>query len=325
MLARLGRRLLAGLAVVLGVVTLTFLLLHLAPGDPIDIMLGPAATAEQRIAQRTALGLDRPLPAQFASWLSRFARGDWGNSIAKGQPVRALLGAAWRETAWLVALSLLLSYLAGLAIGAVQAARSGSRLDTLLSVSTVTLFAMPGYWLSVMLVLVFTYWARLLPAFGTAGLDSDYLYGASWLIDRLRHLALPLATLTLIGIGGAARFVRGAMLETLSQPFIVTARAKGLRPRRVVGHLALRNALGPVVTLLGLSLPVLFSGAVFVEAVFAWPGVGRVLVEAVRARDYPVVMAASAISAVLVVAGNMIADVLAAWVDPRVRAGAATP
>ena len=319
MLARFGHRLLAGIAVVLGVVTLTFFLLHLAPGDPSDIMLGPAATAEQRAAQRTALGLDRPLPAQFATWLSRFARGDWGNSIAKGRPVRGLLAAAWRHTAWLIALSLLLSYLIGLAIGAVQAARSGSRLDTLLSVSTVTLFAMPGYWLGLMLVLLFTYWARVLPAFGIAGLDSDYLQGAGWVIDRLRHLALPLATLTLVGIGGAARFVRGAMLETLSQPFITTAYAKGLKPRRVVSHHALRNALTPVVTMLGLSLPALFSGAVFVEAVFAWPGVGRVLVEAVRARDYPVVMAATAISAVLVVAGNMIADVLAAWVDPRVR------
>jgi len=323
MLAKLGHRLLAGLAVVIGVVTLTFFLLHLAPGDPIDIMLGPAATAEQRAAQRTALGLDRPLPAQFGTWLSRFARGDWGNSIAKGRPVRGLLGAAWRHTAWLVALSLALSYLLGLAIGALQAARSGSRLDTMLSVSTVTLFAMPGYWLGLMLVLVFTYWARALPAFGVAGLDSDYLQGAGWVTDRLRHLALPLATLTLIGIGGAARFVRGAMLDTLSQPFITTAYAKGLKPRRVVSHHALRNALTPVVTMLGLSLPALFSGAVFVEAVFAWPGVGRVLVEAVRARDYPVVMAATAISAVLVVAGNMIADVLAAWVDPRVREGSA--
>jgi len=156
---------------------------------------------QQRAAQRTALELDRPLPVQFVSWLSRFARGDWGNSIAKGRPVRALLGHRLAQTAWLVGLSLLLSYLTGFAIGAVQAARGGSRLDTLLSVSTVTLFAMPGYWLGLMLVLAFTYWARLLPAFGTAGLDSDYLHGASWLIDRLRHLALPLATLTLIGIG----------------------------------------------------------------------------------------------------------------------------
>src|SRR5213594_854336 len=257
MLARLGHRLLAGLAVVLGVVTLTFFLLHLAPSDPIDIMLGPAATAEQRAAQRTALGLDRPLPAQFASWLSRFARGDWGNSIAKGRPVRALLRTAWRQTAWLVGLSLVLSYLIGLAIGAVQAARSGSRLDTLLSVSIVNLFAMPGYWLGLMLVLVFTYWARALPAFGRAGLDSDFLSGGAWLADRLRHLALPLTTLTLIGIGGAARFVRGAMLDVVGQPFVRTALAKGLAPFRVAQRHVARNALIPVVVLLGLSVPTL--------------------------------------------------------------------
>src|SRR6266498_4050950 len=299
MFARLGHRLLAGLAVVLGVVILTFLLLHLAPGDPIDIMLGPTATAEQVAAQRRALGLDRPLPAQFVTWLGRFARGDWGTSIAKGRPVRAVLGDAWPATVRLVALSLLLSYLIGLVVGAVQAARSGSRTDTVLSIASVTLFAVPGYWLGLMLVLVFTYWGRMLPAFGAAGLDADYLRGGAWLIDRLRHLAL--------------------LLVTLSQPFITTARAKGLTPLRVVGHHALRNALAPIVTLLGLSLPALFSGAVFVEAVFAWPGVGRVLVEAVQARDYPVVMAATAVSAVLVVAGNMLADVLAAWLDPRIR------
>lgn len=319
MLARLGHRLLAGVAVVLGVVVLTFLLLHSAPGDPVELLLGPNATAEQVVAQRQALGLDRPLPAQFASWIARFARGDWGTSIAMGRPVRAVLGEAWPATVRLVALSLVLSYLIGLVVGVIQAARSGSRTDTALSVTSVTLFAVPGYWLGVMLVLVFTYWARWLPAFGAAGIDSDYLSGGALVIDRLRHLALPLATLTLIGIGGAARFVRGAMLDTLSQPFITTARAKGLTPRRVVGHHALRNALTPVVTLLGLSLPALFSGAVFVEAVFAWPGVGRVLVEAVQARDYPVVMAATTVSAALVVAGNMLADLLAGWVDPRVR------
>ena len=320
MLARLGRRLLAGCAVVLGVVTLTFLLLHLAPGDPVELLLGPTATPEQIDQQRHALGLDRPLPVQLGSWMARFVRGDWGTSIARGRPVRALLGEAWPATAGLVALSLLLSYLIGIVVGAVQAARSRSRLDTVLSVTTVTLFAMPSYWLALMLVLVFTYWARALPAFGIAGFDADYLSGGAWLLDRLRHLALPLLTLTLIGIGGAARYVRGAMLDTLAQPFIRTAAAKGLPPRAVVGRHALRNALTPVITLLGLSLPALFSGAIFVEAVFAWPGVGRVLVEAVQGRDYPVVMAATAISATLVVAGNMLADILAAAVDPRVRA-----
>jgi len=323
MLAALWRRLLAGLAVVLGVVTLTFFLLHLAPGDPVELLLGPTASPEQLAAQRAALGLDRALPVQFAAWLGRFARGDWGTSIGKGRPVRAVLGTAWPATVRLVALSLLLSYLIGIAIGAVQAARSGSRTDTALSVVTVTLFALPGYWLGLMLVMVFTYWARALPAFGAAGLDADFLTGWARLGDQLRHLALPLATLTLIGAPGAARFVRGAMVDVAAQPFVITARAKGLTPVQVATRHILRNALTPVVTLLGLSLPALFSGAVFVEAVFAWPGVGRVLVEAVQARDYPVVMAATAVSAALVVAGNLLADVLAAWLDPRIGRRAA--
>lgn len=323
MLTALGRRLCTGFAVVLGVVTLTFLLLHLAPGDPVQLLLGPTASPEQLAAQRTTLGLDRPLPVQFAAWLGRFARGDWGRSIGTGRPVRAVLGAAWPATVRLVGLSLLLSYLIGIAIGAVQAARDGSRTDTALSVVTVTLFALPGYWLGLMLVMVFTYWARALPAFGAAGLDADFLTGWARLGDQLRHLALPLATLTLIGAPGAARFVRGAMIDVAAQPFVITARAKGLTPVQVATRHILRNALTPVVTLLGLSLPALFSGAVFVEAVFAWPGVGRVLVEAVQARDYPVVMAATAVSAALVVAGNLLADVFAAWLDPRIGRPAA--
>src|SRR5712692_9463975 len=186
MLAALARRLAAGLAVVAGVATLTFFLLRLAPGDPVERLLGPAATAEQLAAQRQALGLDRPLPAQYAAWLA---------------------------TAALVGLSLLLSYLLGIAVGAVQAARGGTRLYTTLSVSTVTLFALPGYWLGLMLVLVFTYRLRILPSFGAHGYDSDALAGLARLRDLLRHVALPLATLTLVGIGGTARFVRGAMLD----------------------------------------------------------------------------------------------------------------
>jgi len=319
MASTLLRRALAGLGVVVGVVTLTFFLLHLAPGDPVEHLLGPTATSVQVTAQRHALGLDRPLPLQYTAWVARFARGDWGISIAKGRPVRAVLGDAWPATVRLVALSLVLGFLLGILVGGVQAARSGSRTDTVLSVVSVTLFALPGYWLGLMLVMLFTYWARVLPAFGAAGLDADYLTGWARAADQLRHLALPLATLTLIGIGGAARFVRAAMLDVAAQPFVTTARAKGLTSFQVAARHVLRNALTPVVTLLGLSLPALFSGAVFVEAVFAWPGVGRVLVEAVQARDYPVVMAATAVSAALVVAGNLVADVLAARLDPRMR------
>lgn len=314
----LARRALSGLGVVLGVVTLMFALLRLAPGDPALLLVGPAASAEQVAAQRRALGLDRPVVEQYMSWLGHFAQGDWGSSIATGRPVRTILAQAWPATVRLVGISLVLSYLIGIAVGVVQAARGG-RLDTVLSVATVTLFALPGYWLGLMLVMVFTYRLRLLPAFGAAGFDADFLPPAARLADRLRHLVLPLATLTLVGIGGTARFVRGAMLDVAGAPWVTVARAKGLSETRVMLRHVLRNALVPVVTLLGLSLPTLFSGAVFIEAIFAWPGVGRVLVEAVQARDYPVVMAATAVSALLVVLGNLLAEVLVRWVDPRAR------
>jgi len=176
-----------------------------------------------------------------------------------------------------------------------------------------------------MLVMLFTYRARALPAFGAAGFDADFLTGWERVADRLRHLALPLLTLTVIGAGGTARYVRGAMLDVAGAPFVAIARAKGLSPAAVAVRHVFRNALIPVLTLLGLSLPALFSGAVFIEAIFAWPGVGRVLVEAVQARDYPVVMAATAVSAVLVVLGNLLAELLVAWADPRLRDGAPAP
>jgi peptide/nickel transport system permease protein len=318
MLRTLARRVLTGLAVILGVVTLMFFLIRIAPGDPALLLVGPTATQEQLAAQREVLGLDRPLYEQYAAWIGRFVRGDWGRSIATGRPVRGMVSTAWPATVSLVGLSLLLSYLIGIVVGAIQAARGG-RLDTTLSVVTVTLFALPGYWLGLMLVMVFTYWARALPAFGAAGLDADFLTGWDRLIDRLRHLALPLATLTLIGVGGTARFVRGAMLDVRNAPHVAIARAKGLSPVQVTMRHVLRNALIPVLTLLGLSLPALFSGAVFIEAIFAWPGVGRIMVEAVGARDYPVIMATTAVSATLVVLGNVLAEGLAAWADPRLR------
>ena len=318
MLPALVRRAFAGLAVTLGVVTLMFFLLRLAPGDPALLLVGPTASPEQLAAQRKAMGLDRPLPTQYATWISDFVRGDWGTSIATGRPVREMIAEAWPATVRLVGLSLLLSYRLGILVGAIQASRGGG-LDTSLSIVSVTLFAIPGYWLGLMLVMVFTYWARALPAFGAAGFDADFLTGWDRVLDRLRHLALPLTTLTLIGIGGTARFVRGAMLDVQGAPYVAIARAKGLSPLQVTTRHVLRNALIPVLTLLGLSLPALFSGAVFIEAIFAWPGVGRIMVEAVGARDYPVIMAATAVSAALVVLGNVAAEALAAWADPRLR------
>lgn len=318
MMHRLLARLSAGLAVILGIVVLTFVLLHIAPGDPARQLAGPAASVQQLASLRQQLGLDRPLPVQFIRWLARAARGDWGTSLATGRPVEAMLREAWPWTALLVTLSLILSYLFGIAIALAQAV-GRDRTDTALSIASVALVAMPAYWLGIILIWVFAYQLRVLPAFGAAGLDADFLSPAARLIDHLRHLLLPLVTLTLIGVGGAARFVRGSLMDTRNAPFLLAARARGLRPARVLLRHLLRNALGPVVTLLGLSLPALFSGAVFVEAIFAWPGVGRVLIEAVAGRDYPVVMAAATVSAILVVTGNLLADLLRVAVDPRLR------
>ncbi len=305
--------------VVLGVVTLTFLLLHFAPGDPATLMVGPGATADQIGAVREALGLDRPMAEQYVRWIGQAVRGDFGASIATGRPVLAMLWEAWPATAILVGLSILLSYTIGILIAAVQATSRRRGIDGFLSAITAILAAVPGYWLAFVLVMLFTYILRWLPGFGAAGLDADYLDPGGRLMDRLAHLALPLATLTLIGIGTAARYARGTLRAVAREPYLLLARAKGAGPARVLFRHHLRNGLIPVVALLGLSLPALFSGAVFVEGVFAWPGVGTVLIQAVQARDYPVVMAASTVSAIMVVIGSLAAEQLLNRVDPRTR------
>lgn len=319
MLRGVAFQLVRAVAVVFGVVSLTFLLLHLAPGDPAAHLLGPAATTEQINLARHSMGLDRSLLIQYLEWLGRTARGDFGVSIAQGRPVASLLSEAWPATALLVTLSLALSYLLGIAIGAWQANLRRRGLDGTISGVTVALTALPGYWLGLVLIMVFTYRLELLPAFGARGLDADFLAPWPRLLDRLRHLVLPLVTLTLIGLGGVARYVRASLRHLRDAPFMTVARAKGLSRRRVIVRHQLRNGLIPVVTLLGLSLPALFSGTVFVEAIFAWPGVGQVLVQAVQGRDYPVVMAAATVSAVLVVLGNLLAELLVGVIDPRTR------
>ena len=312
-----ARRAVSGFGVVLGVVTLMFALLRLAPGDPALLLVGPTATAEQVTAQRHALGLDRPLPAQYAAWLGRFARGDWGTSIATGRPVRAMLAQAWPATVRLVGLSLVLSYLIGIAVGAIQAARNG-RLDTALSIATVTLFALPGYWLGLMLVMVFTYRLRWLPAFGAAGFDADFLSPAGRLADRLRHLTLPLATLTLVGVGGTARFVRGAMLDVAGAPFVTVARAKGLSERRVTLRHVLRNALIPVLTVTSLQVGFLLVGTVLVEYTLGLGGLGSLITDSIQNRDYPVIQGTVLFLTVAFVLINLVTDLLYAWIDPRV-------
>jgi len=324
------RRLLTAAGTVLMVLTLAFAIVHLAPGDPVRLYLGPSADAAAARAMRHQLGLDRPLPLQYVSWLAHAAAGDFGASIAQHRPAGAVLRGALGPTLLLTSLSLLLSWLGGLAIGAAQAARRGSRLDHALTALTVAVQAVPAYVLGLGLVLVFSYGAALwgwpaalrLPAMGAASVGADFLPAGARFADRLRHLILPALTLAAIGAAGAARYVRAATLDALRLPSVRVARAKGLGESRVILTHAVRGALLPLLTLAALQLPALFSGAVFVESIFAWPGMGRVAVQAVLARDYPVVMAVTAVFATLVVLANLMADALAAIADPRTREGA---
>jgi len=316
----------AGIGIVLFVVTVTFILVNLAPGDPARLWVAPGASEAELEIARHSLGLDQPLAMRYVSWLTGFVRGDWGVSLTQQRPVSSIIAAALPHTLLLSAASLLLTYLGGILIGTVQAMWHRKALDTGLTVSTLVVYGMPSYWLAIMLVLVFSYasarygwplWLRF-PALGVASLDADFLTPTERAVDRLRHLALPLLTLALIGMAGTARFVRGAVLDTRFLPFVQTARAKGIPRLTVELRHVLRNALLPVITLLGLSLPALFSGTVFVEVIFAWPGMGRVMVDAVGGRDYPIVMATTAIFATLVVLGNLLADILYGVADPRI-------
>jgi len=321
------RGLLTGVGLVFFVVTLTFLLINLAPGDPARLWVGPGAGDAELEAARQALGLDRSLLIRYASWLGRFVTGDWGTSLAQQRSVTRIILDALPHTLVLSGASLAVTYLGSVVLGLFQAARARTAWDRSLSVVSLFAYGMPAYWLAAMLVMVFAYassrygWPSIfqLPALGVTALDAEYLSVWVRFNDRIRHLVLPLATLGTIGIAGTSRFVRGSVLDTRNQAFVSAARARGVPTWGIEVRYVLRNALAPIVTLAGLSLPALFSGTVFVEVVFAWPGMGREIVNAVASRDYPVVMATTAIFAALVVAGNLLADLANNAIDPRVR------
>lgn len=307
-------------AVTLGLaVVLLFLLTHLLPGDPLSRLaegrpLGPDEIA----ALRARYGLDRPLLSQLGAFLAGLVRGDLGTSIEYGRPVRELLMERLPATLLLGGTVLLLNFSVGLWLGVRQAVRKGSLEDRWLGTLSLAGYATPSFWLGLVLAwLVGVEW-RLLPAGGMRDplAESGGLAGAA---DVLRHLALPALTLCVVSIAATMRYQRDAMLDALRLPCVVTARAKGVDEAAVVWRHAWRNALFPVLTLFGLWLPVLVTGSVFVEAVFAWPGLGSLAASAVGNRDYPLLMGASILVAVVVVVANLLADLAYAALDPRVR------
>jgi len=323
----LAGRLLHGIAIVFIVATSVFVLFRLAPGDPFTIMITSSPASEEfKDRARRNLGLDQPLHRQYLRYISGVARGDLGVSFSEHRPVLSAIAARVPATVALAAAALLIDFTLGMLAGAIQGARARSRTDDVLSIFTLTLYSVPVFWLGLMLMLIFADnigLLGLLPATGaktTAVYEQLPLLGRVW--DRIVHLLLPATTLGLVGAASTARYQRAAMLDVVHQDFVRTARAKGLAERAVMVRHALRNALLPVITLFGLSFPILLSGAVLVETVFAWPGLGRFMVEAILARDYNVVTGAAIIAAAMVVVGNLVADVLYRVVDPRVGGNA---
>jgi peptide/nickel transport system permease protein len=312
MLAEILRRLLATIPVMVVVALAVFALLHVTPGDPAVIIAGDYATSDDITRIRTRLGLDQPFTTQVGLWLARVVRGDLGTSIFSGLPVSTLIGQRAATTMWLTLFAMVISVGLGVPVGVVAAWRRGSWIDRAVMVFAVSGFSMPTFWLGFILVYLFAITAGWLPVQG-------YQPVASGLWPFLSHLILPALTLSLVYMALIARMTRASMLGVLAEDYIRTAFAKGLAPRGVLIRHALKNASLPVVTIIGIGFALLIGGAVVTESVFALPGLGRLTVDAIVRRDYPVIQGVLLVVSGVYVLINLVVDLLYVVLDPRIR------
>ncbi|NTV92793.1 MAG: ABC transporter permease, partial [Chlorobiaceae bacterium] len=313
-------RLLIAVPLIFGVLTLTFFIIRLAPGDPAAYFIQPGISPHVAVQIREQYGLNDPLPVQYIKWILNVLHGDFGRSFSRAQqPVFDVIAEALPVTVTIALLTLIANFTFGIIIGIISAVRQNSVLDRVLTVVALFFYSMPEFWFALMMIIVFSLKLQLFPASGLNEIGAENFGTAGFILDRLWHLVLPVTVLSINGAAGIARYVRGSMLEVIRQDYIRTARAKGLKERVVIFKHALRNALLPVITLMGSSLPFIFSGALFIEVIFAFPGMGRVTVEAIFSRDYPLIIANTFISGSLIVLGNLVADVFYAVADPRIK------
>jgi peptide/nickel transport system permease protein len=309
----LVRRLLQTVPLLLVISLLVFLLIHAAPGGPLAMFLSNPNVRPQDIERlRRALGLDQPLWRQYVLWLSAFARGDWGYSFSDGRPVAERVLERLPATLELAGTSLVAALLLTIPAGVLAAVARGRWFDHVTTALAFAGISLPAFWFGLMLQIVFAVELGWLPSAGRT------TFGAGGLTDRAQHLVLPVAVLASLLAAGWSRYLRGSMIETLAQPFVVAARARGIPARLVVLRHALRNALGPIVTVVLLDAALIVSGAVVTESVFAWPGLGSLFTEALARRDYTVLMALLMLTSTAVVALNLVADGAYAILDPRV-------
>lgn len=314
MLQYLVKRLLIALPVLLGVTVITYLIISLAPGDAVDLLVDPNASAADLAALRESMGLNDPIPVRYAKWLGQMVQGNLGYSYTNGQPVAQRIGERMGPTFTLSLVALFLAYLIAIPVGVISATRQYSAVDYASSILALVGVSIPSFFLGIGLIYLFSIKLDLLPVSGMGPLGS-----IPTIIDRLRYLILPAIVLGTGSVGQVTRYTRSAMLEVVRQDFIRTSRAKGLSERLVIYKHALRNALLPVITLLGLQIPNLLGGAIITEQIFSWPGMGKLTIEAISQRDYPLLMGLNLMAAALVVMGGLIADMLYSVADPRIR------
>ena len=303
------------------VVTLAFVMIHLAPGDP---FLAQMPESDGGVAAREQLrhqwGYDQPLPVQYAKWIGNLASGSLGTSHSQGRPVADVLRETLPRTLLLMGVALPFGLIAGVVLGTWQAARRGSTAERASSAFSMMLLSIPEFLFALALLSVFALRLRWFPV---SGMTDDVLHAGmspvAQALDVVRHLVLPVTSLAVLTAVAIARYQRAALLAVLPEEFVAAARARGATPLNALVRHALRNALSPLTAILGLLLPSLFAGAVFAESVFSWPGMGRMMVQAVNGRDYPLVLAGVICSSVLVALGSMVADLLGAIADPRIR------
>ena len=316
------KRLLLSVPLILGIITATFFMSHLAPGDPMDMYLEPRRQSQMdpQVIEllRQKYGLDQPIHVQYVTWLKNFAQGDLGESFRYRRPVKDLLIEALPYTLQLTFLAIILDALVGISLGIISAVRQYTKLDKAVTVGSLVVYAIPSFWLALMLIMVFSVNLGWFPTSQTRSMNYDDFTALGKILDRMWHLALPVSIMGIAGAAGTARYMRSRLLEVLNADYIMAARARGFRERTVIVRHALRNALIPIVTIYGMSLPFLLGGAAIIETIFAWPGMGRMTVSAVGGRDYPIIMATVTIAAILTVLGNLLADLTYAAVDPRV-------
>ncbi len=316
----LVQRVIKMVVMVFAIIVANFLLVHAAPGDPASVIAGEAGAADpQFLAQlRTQFGLDQPLSTQLWLYVSHVAQGDLGVSYRQQRPVAGLILERLSATLLLTGTAFILAVIGGVTLGALAARRVGRTSDSLITVLALGLYATPIFWVGLMLVLVFSVWLDWLPSFGMNTVGADLTGGAA-VLDTARYLLLPALTLGLFYMAVYARLTRAAMLEVASQDFVRTARAKGVPEGGVQRRHVLRNALLPVITVAGIQAGQLIGGAILVETVFAWPGIGRLAFDALLARDYQILLGVFLATSVLVLVFNLVTDLLYAWIDPRVE------